>query len=138
MPVTIRETDSGRGRIVECTGAVTGNELVDINDQILHDTERLKGLLFCIVDHTLATSTDYSTSELANIAAQDHLIAQHVVPGFLIAIVAPKASTLSLSRMWESLARATGWETMLVNTYSEAEAWVKNRARARFGIEANL
>jgi hypothetical protein len=40
--------------------------------------------------------------------------------------------------MWETLARSTGWEFMIVNTFSEAEAWIKNRASAKFSATVEL
>jgi hypothetical protein len=135
MPVRVEEIADGKGLIYRCEGVVTGNDQIDANEMMLAHPDRLRGRLFGIVDHTHATATEYTPLELANIAAQDFRIAKFVVPGFMVAIVAPEAPTQGFSQMWETLASATGWEIMTVRTYSEAEAWIKNRSTAKFGVE---
>jgi hypothetical protein len=37
--------------------------------------------------------------------------------------------------MWEILTEDTAWETMAFEEKEDAESWIKERARARFGLE---
>ena len=40
-----------------------------------------------------------------------------------------------LTRMWEVLSEGTNWETMASRNREDAEAWIKERVKEKYGID---
>jgi hypothetical protein len=135
MPVRIVDIANGNGCAFICEGAVTGEELISANNHVLSTETRLQTWLFCIVDHTHATSTDYRSHEIQRMAAQDKRMSLITAKGFLVAVVSPKDVQFGLSRMWQILSESTGWEINVFRDRATAEAWLAERANMKFNVK---
>ena len=135
MAVKASIVAQGAGIVYWCYGVATSRELMRANEAALANPEVLRGMCFGLVDQTDVTEFDYGTTELRLVAEQDRKVAEFVAQGFLVAVVAPTDVGFGYSRMWQSIAEVTGWETLVVRTRAEADAWIHKRAKQKFGLE---
>lgn len=135
MSVTLVNLDEGAGVVFVCEGDVAGQEIIQANRQILLHKEKLKRSRYCIIDYSKTTHYQVSSSEIEIIAEQDKEIATHI-EAYLVAVVANRGVEFGFSRMWQSIIEANGlkWETMVFKERSEAENWIKGKAKKKYGI----
>ena len=50
-------------------------------------------------------------------------------------IASPTDLGYGLSRMWEVLSDQSGWEMQIFRSRAEAERWIQQRAKQKFGID---
>ena len=55
--------------------------------------------------------------------------------GAIVALVASQDLIYGLSRMWQVLSEGTNWETMVFRNREDAEAWIKERVKEKYGID---
>ncbi|MBV8280953.1 MAG: hypothetical protein JO347_02675, partial [Candidatus Eremiobacteraeota bacterium] len=81
-------------------------------------------------------SLDVSTHQLEQVAG---LVIEgaHYMPSIahVVAIHAKDDEPFALARMWQVLVQQTGWETAVFRERADAVAWVRERVRAKFGLE---
>ena len=138
MPITLRETRDEIGIVFDCEGVVTGQDMIQANKLLLSSPERVKKLLFGMIDQTNVTSVDFSVPDLETIAVQDKAIAAKARKGAVVAVVSPSNIQYGLARMWQALVDETGWDTMVFRSREEAEDWIKKELRENFGIESTV
>lgn len=139
MPIILKNLDDGIGAVFVCQGNVTGQEIIQANRGILSYTDKLKKSRYCIIDYSETTQYQVSASEIEIIADQDKEIAKYV-GDYIVAIVANKNLQFGFSRMWQSICEADGlkWQTMVFKKRHEAEKWVKEKAKEKFGIRLTM
>ena len=134
MPVECVLLANRAGVLFRCQGALSGDELVGANAQVLAQPELMRGLHFGIVDMAEVKSTDIHTPQVREVAHQDDLMAEVIPKGFLIAVIAADSLAFGMARMWQSMAEKTGWETLVVRTRAEADRWLQKRLKEKFGL----
>lgn len=133
MPVDIEILADGLGLVVSCRGTVTGDELIQRNEKLLRSPDRLRKLRYAIVDLNDASLFDFSSSQEQCVADQATQ-AVALLPSFVQAVVAPRDLPFGISRIWAELAGQTGWSTRTFRLRSEANTWVRQEVKQRFGL----
>src|SRR5215470_15644080 len=135
MPVHIETRQAGAGIILDCSGSLTLSDFREVQNEFLTCPEKLKELKYVILDLTSADSLNIPYGHVDFLAEQDKLIANNAPPGVLYAVAAPRDLGYGLARMWQILAEQTKWETLVLRSRSEAEAWIRKRAHQKFGLD---
>jgi hypothetical protein len=136
MSVDVASIQAGTGLLLICSGEVTSKDLIDAKKRLKVSPQRIHECRYAIVDFVLVSELKLSASEVRELAEQDIRIAALLVPGLVVAVVAPTEATFGLSRMWQVLAETTGWETTVVRTREDGQDWIQQKVRERFGIDA--
>ncbi|HXZ26550.1 MAG TPA: hypothetical protein VEG08_00975 [Terriglobales bacterium] len=134
MPVDVHVVHGGAGRLFLCRGAVTGREFIARNQEMLSAEENYLGTRWCLIDQTGATSLDISSAEIQTIVEQDARLAVGL-PELVIVVVVARDLGFGLSRMWEMLTERPGWSVRVLRARTEAEAWLREEVRRKFGME---
>lgn len=139
MPIKLKNLDVGLGGAIVGKGIVTGEEIIEANNDLLSLKEKLKKTKYCIIDYSDATQYDVSTPEVEIIAAQDSEIAKYI-PEYIVAVIAPNNLEFGVSRMWESVVKVKGlnWDTMVFKNRDDAEKWVKQKFKEKYNIDITM
>jgi hypothetical protein len=132
MPIDF--TDAGYGAVFRCHGAVTGEEILERNRQLL-STEGPERWLFGVIDYADAASVENTAPQLKAMALQYREVASRGKPGVVVAIVASQELENGLAAMWRAFADETGWRTRVLRSREEAVTWVRDEVRKAFGVE---
>ena len=135
MPIDIEDRHNGIGVIYNCRGVVTVDDFFQAGNTFLAAPEDIKKWRYCIVDLTSGETMQLEYKDVTSIVQQNKHIAVFAVPGVLLAIASPKNLGYGIGRMWEVLVEQVGWETRTFHSRPEAELWIKQRTRQKFGIE---
>jgi hypothetical protein len=134
MPVDVQIVHGGLGRLFVCRGVLAGGELIARNAEMLSAEGNYKGVRWALIDESATTSVAISTAEVQTIVEQDGRLAA-ALPELVIAVVAPHDIGFGLSRMWEILTERPGWSLRVLRSSSEAEIWLREEVRRKFGME---
>ena len=138
MPVTIHDVCSGRGALMLCTGKVLGSEVFNAKLPLEKQTERVSQWRFAVLDHSEATSVDYSSSDIQHLLKQDKgFFAGMLADGFLIAIVSPQDHVFGISRMWQTMADQLHYEVLVARSREQADTWIRARMLQKFGLDVS-
>lgn len=132
MPVDLRFLDDGAGLLLACHGPVTGDEIIQQNEELLHAPDRLQQLRYAVVDLAAASSFDASVYDAQFASEQDRRIAA-LVPQLVVVLIAPSDLTFGMARMWEALVEPLGWSTHAFRSKGDADAWLHQEVQRRFG-----
>jgi len=132
MPIEVHVLHDGKGRLWTCRGVLTGKELIANNDRIL-TAKSYEGVRWLLIDET-DTTMDISPDEIRRIKKQDDRLAE-VLPELVTAVVVPYDYGFGMARMWEILTERPGWSTRAFRSRPEAEAWLRDEVRRKFGLE---
>ena len=131
MPVSFSYIGDG-GILVKSEGDVKGREIKEINDIIYESAEKTKGISYQICDFQNASNVSISQTDVRQIARQDKK-AFEINPEMLIAIVTSTDLGFGLSRMWESLANGSPFETKVFRNLKEAQHWIRENLKKTAG-----
>ena len=134
MPIDLEFRHDGAGFIAQCHGALTITDFVDVQNSLLASPDMLRKLRYGIMDLTSVETLNLNYEKMVSIVEGDKRLAVVTPPGTLVAIVSPKDLGYGLGRMWEALVDQFGWETMTFRFSVEAEHWIQQRAKEKFGI----
>ena len=135
MCVEIRDLDNGLGNIIIGREIVNEEELVDaLKNHLTQDNDKLKKYKYSLTDYTGGTKFEVSTQKVEQIAkiCESSSIANSEA---IVAVVAEQDFMFGIARMWELLSDGTNWETMVFRNREEAEAWIKERVKQKYGID---
>ncbi len=121
---TWKYIEDGQGLELFGTGIVRGSEVLQANQEMLAEEERLRAVRFSLVVFDAAAKMELSTEEIRQIVDQDRLMAEWM-PDLALAIVAYEDLHFGLSRMWEGYVRRVGWRTRVFRSRAEAEHWLR-------------
>jgi hypothetical protein len=125
MPVSVKKLEDG-GYLVTGSGAVTGEEIADANDEMYTSPEAIKEIKYQLCDMSEVHDGDVSTEAVRRIVAQDEMAAKHN-PGMAMAMVASDELVFNLMRMWEGFVAGSAMETNVFKSVHEAEAWLREK-----------
>ncbi len=123
MPMNITYIDDGR-ILLAGEGAVTGKEIIDINDRIYESPQKIKQILYQLADFTSVTELLVSNAEVKMLALQDKR-ASKINPNMCIALVGQQDFIYGLARMWKALTYDAPFETMVFRKLEDAQKWIK-------------
>ena len=134
MPIEIRDLDGGIGNIILGSGVLTGEEYKNaIKTHLSQDRVKFKKYRYCLSDYTEVAKVDVPSSDI-ELVARLCKEAAVVNPEAVVANVAEKDIAFGLSRMWEILIDETNWEVMVFRKRGDAEAWIKEKVKEKYGI----
>jgi hypothetical protein len=123
MPYQTEITNDGTGILRTWTGAVTGQEITEAAASLVPADRDAAHISHLLIDLTRVTSFDVSVEEINAYMAFQEENAEILGP-IPVALVAPKASSPSLARMYGALVGITSWEVFPFRTVSEARVWL--------------
>ena len=134
MPIEIRDLGGGVGNIIIARGIVTDEELVEVlKKHLTQDKEKLGKYRYSLLDWTAVLKFDVSSKAVDLIAGYCKK-SSIFNPEVVVAQVADKDVAFGLARMWEILTDATDWEIMVFRNREDAEAWIKEKVKEKYGI----
>lgn len=128
MPITIQYQENG-GVFVKGEGAVTGSEIKEANDRLYETKDKIRKISYQIVDFTGVENFFVSNPEIDLIAAQDKR-AFGLNPDMFIAVVSEQDLIYGLARMWQAMAYAPLFETMVFRKLEDAREWIEAKLHA--------
>lgn len=139
MAYELKFPDEGRGFILTLSGTLTREEMLRSSDEIFSRDLAADPVLYGLVDASGITVIAVSTEDIKDLADR-HIAASRRMPETAVAlcVYAREDVAFGNSRMWQTMAAQTGWDTHVARERSEAVAWVKQRVGARFGIPVTL
>jgi hypothetical protein len=135
MPIEIKDSDGGLGNIITSRGILTDKEFADaLKQHLTQDKNKFRNYKYSLCDYSAVKKIKVSTQSIQLIAdyCKKSSIANSKV---VVAIVAKQDVIYGMARMWEILSEATKWETMVSRNREEAEAWIKQRVKQKYGID---
>lgn len=135
MPIDIRIMHNGRGIMYVCHGNICGNDFIQANKQLLSFKDRLKKVIYGLVDESAIDNIQILESEMLTIAAQNKKMSAIVPARAVVAVIAKDDLAFELARVWEGFIEHTGWETMIFRARWKAERWIIEKIKANFGID---
>jgi len=135
MPIDIEGRQNGVGVIYNCRGAVTVDDFFQAGLSFLAYPEEIQNWRYSIIDLTAVDSMDISSGDIRAVVEQNKRIAAVAVPGVVLAVASPRDLGYGLSRMWEALMEEVGWETITLRSREEAERWIQERVKQKFGVD---
>jgi len=135
MPIRIEIRQAGAGVILDWSGSLKLSDFHEVQTRFLTSSEKLKQVKYILVDLTFVDTLNVPYRDMELIAQGDMRLAQNATPGVLFAVAAPRDLGFGLARMWQVLAEKTKWETMVLRSRAEAEAWIRERAHEKFGLD---
>jgi hypothetical protein len=129
LPYTTEFVDGGRGVLRVGSGIVTSVEILDATRELQGDPERAGRLRYGLVDLTEVTELRLTSQDMRRIAEASLKIAK-LVPGGVVAIIAPKDHDFGMARMWEHLVDEADWITRVFRNRVEADAWIREQLAA--------
>ncbi len=133
MPYTTELTEDYLGIIQVGDGTVTGTEILQGCRSVTALVQTTENFHYKLVDLTAARELQITGDELAEIVAEDRLIAR-ARPQAAVVIVAPNEKIRGIALHWEVLVEELGWSTHVARTRAEALDWLRENAAAPIGI----
>jgi hypothetical protein len=136
MPIKIKYSDNEIGVLYIGEGIVSGDDIIISNRKTFSSIERMKTLKYCLVDYSNIAQFNVSNSEVEIIVSQEKEASEYILDG-VIAVVSNKDIAFGINRMWETLFAIEGlqWETNVFRAIEDAKAWIKERVKAKYGID---
>ncbi|MFA5261003.1 MAG: hypothetical protein WC450_07245 [Candidatus Omnitrophota bacterium] len=117
------ETDGGL--IVNGSGTITGQDIIDFNNALYSGTDPTQ-IKYQLCDFTKVEKIEVSNDQIQTLAEQDRAgIEKH--PHQLIAIVGEKKLVYGLARMWEAYTEPIKSQRGVFKTRMEARRWLNER-----------
>ena len=135
MPIEIKDVQDGLGVVITGWGVLTEKEFIDaFKEHLTQDEEKFRKYRYSIADYTALTKEEIS-NEAFVLLADFCVSAAENNSEVVVATVADQDLIFGLSRMAHSLQFATGWEHNTFRNRQDAENWIKERVKDRFGLE---
>jgi len=135
MPLEIRDVADGVGVVITGKGMLAEKEWLDcFIEHLTQDRNKFRKYRYSLSDYTAVTETDISSDAILTIAEYCRRAAK-INPKPIVATVANQDLTFGLSRMWEILVDRVAWETMVFRNREDAEAWITEMVKEKFGMD---
>ena len=105
------------------SGTVKASEIFEAKAAL--DLNRLKAVLFAIVDFQETQRLDLTVNEIRDLARIDETPTK-TTQNPCVAIVAPRDLHFGLARMWEIFVETSGWKTGVFRTFQDACSWARH------------
>ena len=132
MPIDVHILQGGVGQVWVCHGVLLGNDFIANTERMLSSGghEGIRWLLVDVTDSTVAVLPE----DIRTIKAQGDQFAA-LVPELVNAVVVPHDYAFAMTRMEGVLTGRPGWSVRAFRGRAEAETWLREEVRRKFGIE---
>jgi hypothetical protein len=140
MAYELRFPDGGRGFIVRLFGTLTSEDIRQSNDEIFFSRDlAAEPFYYGLVDAGDITETGFTTEDIKDLAERHIAAARRMPDTVLVMCVYVRENVIfGTSRMWQTMAEQTGWETNIAREREKAVAWLIERVAARSGVHVTL
>lgn len=128
MPLEVVYKKDG-GILAKAGNYVTGNDMREFNEKIYATEEKIKNIVYQIIDYTDVEDVSFSDTDIDVVALQDRK-AYDVNPDMLIAVVCKKDIIFGVSRMWEIKSHSPSSRTKVFRELDDARAWINEQIRS--------
>ena len=136
MPVAIEESADGNGLLYTSFGKVMARQLFDGIELMRSLAVRDQHWKFCLHDLTKAESVECASHEIRALALRAKDVLSPILPkGLAVAVVTSNDHHFALARMWQVYAEDTDWETCVFRSVADADRWIRDIVKAKFGID---
>lgn len=136
MPITVTDTDDGRGNILRAWGCLSEHEILKAHrEHYGQPSEKFGAYRYGLSDFSEVTSLDISINGVRELSRMCLDIAERH-PGPIVAVVGSRDLVFGLARMFEMFSDDAPWEISVFRARSDAVAWIRDRVRERFGMDA--
>jgi hypothetical protein len=135
LPVSIKIADSGMGIVLTAQGALSSQAVYDA--EIDFFKRYAQEFLYCrywLSDCSEVESTDADFAQIQRLA-YINIQASKVNPRLTYAVYTSKDFVFGMARMWEMLARETGWQISVFRSGEEAKAWIRSSVNESLTFE---
>lgn len=138
MPIETSTRDNGTGVIIDISGVVTDEELIDALVRQFNGPEESRQHTSLLLDFSAVTKmnlTEETTAAIAQLCAK----AAGADPDLLVAVVAyfSMAASIDLlnriAGLYELFQHRSGWESHVFRTRPEAVRWLRRRTAEKTG-----
>jgi hypothetical protein len=134
MPIIINDLDDGLGVSITGQGALTDDEFGNaLKSHLTQDQDKFKRYRYSLADYTNVTKVEVSI-ETVKYIANLCVSSAKVNPSVVHADVANQDLIFGLARMAEILRDLTGWESMVFRNRKDAEIWIKEKVKEKYGL----
>ena len=134
MPIEIKDSDNGLGVVITGRGIVTEDEYLELfKEHLAQAGDQFKKYRYSLNDWTEVSAVEVTSDAIAQIAELCKQAAK-INPDPVVAHVAARDITFGLARMWENLAYETKWEIMIFRQREDAEEWIRQIVKEKYGI----
>jgi hypothetical protein len=133
MPYTTTYVDDGKGVHKTASGIVTG---LDIFTSALHasrDGSRAQNLCYGLFDFSDTTELKVTPDDIRRIVEMNRKLAA-LIPGALIAVVAPTPLPYAMARLWHTLSDDLQWKSNVFHNRADAIAWLRRELAPLAGM----
>ena len=134
MPIAVTRICNDDGLYLCCRGAITGREIIELNNRRLVGSTDIDPQLFTLVDMSETAEVHLTERESQVIAQQFSMLARTARQGSVVAIVAQDESVLGAARIWEARLESEFWQSEVFSTVSDAEMWILEMLKKNFGV----
>lgn len=124
--------DEGRGLEYTPQGELTADDVLAVKRSLFAEPQRLKVVTHALIRLDGVTRFAATAAEIQAIADIDAQLAR-LLPGMIVAVVAPTDVLFGMARMWEGFADATGWRIAVFRSLAEAQDWIRTEATPHAG-----
>jgi len=135
MSIEIFDLDGGVGNIIIGSDIITDIEFVGkLENHLRQDKRKLQKYRYSIADYTAVKTSNVSRKAIEKVAKLCNFVASDLNSEVVFAAIANRDPIYGQLMMWELLASITNWEYMAFQKKEDAEIWIKERVKERFGI----
>jgi hypothetical protein len=129
MPLITETTQDCQGILQVGTGRITGEEFVRASYNALVLFQNTRNFKYEFVDLSNATDLQFAEEHLAQIAAQDRVIAR-ARPDAVVVVVASRDQFYELAKRWQRRVEELGLLTHVTRDRAEAVKWLHQQLHA--------
>ncbi len=135
MPHKIKACDGGIGNIIEGSGTLNDQELIEFyTPHLTGDPLKFKRYRYGLVDYSAVTQVDVS-NQAVQVIADLCIKAAQINPDPVVAYVANSDLVFGLTRMFEAFVYELQWDVMVFRNKKDALAWIRNKVKDKFDID---
>lgn len=135
MPIEMKDVQDGLGVVITGWGILTEEEFIDaFKKHLTQDKDKFRKYRYSLADYVALTEVAISNKAL-DLLADMCVRAAEINSEVVVATAADQDFPFGLSRMAHSLQFATGWKHHTFRNRQDAENWIKERVKEKFGLE---
>ena len=129
MPIEIKFDKKEHGVVLECTGDISGKELIDTVDTVFNDN-RFGDLKYWVSDHSKCERYGVGVEDTRKMVDMTlNVIRKN--PSLVVAMVSPDDLQYGISRMYQLMTDGDGFKTHVCRTREEADSWIDDEIRKK-------
>ena len=135
MPIEMKDSDHGLGVVNTSRRVITENEYLDsYKNHLSQDKDKFQKYRYSLNDWSEATDVEVPSNSIAQISELCKKKSATINPYPVVSQAAAKDTTFGLSIMWEILSDETNWDIMVFRDREDAEAWIRQKVKEKYGI----